>query len=191
MTNIKTYICLLIATFFFWQAGQSQSWKKNHHYWQLKAGVGLLPTFAKDQTKSEVPPLSLELRYRFNKKFSLGLLVGQSVSEATRTHHTGIVESFHHNYKMFAFRASVNTHRWEKWQAYGGIFLAYQQSVIERKSDEKYTSKDTLTHYTPKSNNFLYSGFLGMTFFPDPQLAIFGELSYGLSIATIGIGYSW
>jgi len=171
---------------------QCARWKQTHQYWQLRTGIGLLPTFAKDHTTSEVPPLSMELRYRPSPRFSLGLLAGGSVSTVTQEHHSSSSLSLRNNFKMVALRAAVHAQRWVKWAPYGGISLAYQHSLVEDVGGaEEEDPTTSLIHYTPRKTGVFYGAFIGTCYQPFPQLEIFGELGYGLSILTLGVGFSW
>lgn len=170
---------------------QCSRWKKNHDSWQFRTGIGLLPTFVKDQSNGEIPPVSLELRYRPNPKFSIGLLAGTSASTVTQEHHSGATQPFRNSFRMLALRAAVHTQRWEKWQAYGGIALAYQNNRVTQIGSDNKASDDGVIHYSPKRDDLFYSAFLGTAYQPVPQIEIFGELSYGLSILTLGAGFSW
>lgn len=171
---------------------QCARWKQTHQYWQIRTGVGLLPTFVKDHTTSEVPPLSLELRYRPTPRFSLGLLAGGSVSSVTQDHHSGNSLTLRNKFQMLALRAAVHTQRWEKWAPYGGISLAYQHNQVEDMANTPQGARETSPiHYTSLKKGVFYGGFIGTCYQPVPQIEIFGELSYGLSIATLGVGFSW
>lgn len=182
------FVCLVPSE----AQAQCARWKQTHQYWQLRTGAGLLPTFAKDNVTSEVPPLSLELRYRPTPRFSLGLLAGGSVSSVTQEHHSGSSLSLRNNFQMLALRAAVHTQRWEKWAPYGGISLAYQNTRIEDVGSTKEEDPEaSLIHYTPRKTGVFYGAFIGTCYQPVPQLEIFGELGYGLSILTMGVGFSW
>ena len=194
---MRTLLIFSLFTFFVCLApenaqAQCTRWKQTHQYWQLRTGVGLLPTFAKDHTLSEVPPLSMELRYRPSPRFSLGLLAGGSVSSVTQEHHSGSSLSLRNTFRMAALRAAVHSQRWVKWAPYGGISLAYQYNQVEDVGKTKEEDLEaSLIHYTPRKTGVFYGAFIGTCYQPVPQLEIFGELGYGLSILTLGVGFSW
>ncbi len=171
--------------------GQSARWKKTHQYWQIRSGVGLLPTFAKSHTTSEVPPLSLALRYRPSPLFSVSLLAGGSVSSATQHHRSGSSLSLRNNFRMIALRGAVHAQRWTKWAPYAGISLAYQHCRVEDIGNSQRAPEESMIHYTPRKEGLFYGAFVGTCYQPIPSLEIFGELGYGLSILTMGVGFSW
>lgn len=190
MRALLTFIVVFVLVSLASQDLQAQCarWKKNHEYWQVRAGVGLLPTFAKDHASTEVPPLSLELRYRPTPRFSLGLLAGGSLSSVLQEHHTGTSITLRNKFQMIALRAAAHSQRWEKWAPYGGISLAYQYNKVENIEEGKDVAAPI--HYVPRKSGFFYTAFVGTCYQPVPQIEIFGELSYGLSILTLGAGFS-
>lgn len=172
-------------------AAQCSRWKKNNPNWQFRTALGLAPTFIKDHVQTEVPPVSLEIRYRPHPKFSIGLLAGTSVSTTTHEHHTGVQQSFRNAFRMYALRAGVHSQRWEKWEAYGGMVLAYQNNIISSSMEDKTPISEPPIHFVPRKTGFFYSAFVGTAYRPYPQIELFGELSYGLSLVTVGAGFSW
>lgn len=193
MRKLSIQIILIAILSLTYQAANAQCarWKRNHNFWQLRTAIGLTPTFVKDHAQTEIPPVSLELRYRPNPKFSLGLLAGTSASTVVQEHHSGTRQTLHNKFRMLALRAAVHTQRWEKWQTYGGIVLAYQNNQVSSVQLDKAPVNGPAIHYTPRKEGFFYSAFLGTAYKPVPQIELFGELSYGLSILTIGAGFSW
>lgn len=192
MRSFIIQLLLIGASLFFVQSANAQCsrGKATQYSWQLRMATGLTPTFVKDHTSTTIPQLSLELRYRPNPKFSLGLLAGASVSNVIQHHHTGVSQHLENEFRMVALRAGIHTQRWEKWETYGGILLAYQHNRVTSQDGDKANTASAI-HYTPQQQGFFYSAFLGSAFKPVPQIELFGELSYGLSILTVGAGFSW
>lgn len=193
---MRALICFILGITFTMLSFQTVNaqctrWKKNHNFWQFRTGIGITPTFVKDHATAELPPVSLELRYWPNPKFSIGLLAGNSISTVTQKHHSGTSQTFRNDFRMLAVRAAVHTQRWEKWKAYGGILLAYQHNKVESTGPGKYPDEQGPIHYTPRNTGLFYSAFIGTAYQPVPQIELFGELSYGLSILTVGAGFSW
>lgn len=156
--------------------------------WEIRTGIGLLPTFLKDHAKSELHPISLELRYRANAKFSVGLLAGNSISQAVQEHHTGETRRVRNDFRMAALRGAVHSNPFEKWEIYGGIVLGYSQSKVtymDINPEKDY--EPTFFPKTPQRNGMLFSGFVGSNYRVYKNVNIFGELGYGLSLATTGV----
>jgi hypothetical protein len=193
MRTLLISILILLFTGLITNSGHAQCarWKKDFQHWQIRSGIGLLPSFAKDRVTTITPPLSLELRYQFNPTFSLGLLAGRSISAVTRTDLNRNKETYQNDFRMLALRASAHTHRWTKWQAYGGVVIGYQDNNIDyQRSGKEIQTRDSSPQYRPTSQ-LLYSAFIGSAYHPIPRLEIFGELGFGLSILSVGFGYSW
>jgi hypothetical protein len=191
MKTLTPFILILLFVFVSNQhlKAQRPNWKKNHQYWQVRAGIGLLPTFLKDQATAVCPPLSIELNYRLTPRFSLGLLAGGSLSTVTLEHHSGSSLKLRNKFQMIALRGAVHTQRWEKWKPYGGISLAYQYNKVDEMKTQKVTTSPI--YYAPRKSGFFYGAFVGTCYQPVPQVEIFGELGFGLSILTMGVGFSW
>lgn len=166
---------------------QAQSGKKMPH-WEVRAGVGLLPTFLKDHAKTELQPLSLEVRYRPTKKFSLGLLAGSSISQAMQEHHTGETRLVRNNFQMIALRGAVHSNPFEKWELYGGMTLGYTNSNVDYTNlDDPKDSEPSFFPQPKERDGLLFSAFLGTSYKVYNNVNLFGELSYGLSLATAGV----
>ena len=189
--KVIRFLCVLILFMISFQVTYSQGLKnkKKHHAWELRTGVGLLPTFLKDHSKSNLPPLFIEARYRPSATLSLGLLAGHSKSKSTLSHLNVPAQEVSHDYRLLGVRAGIHSKRWVQWEPYGGITLAYQQSRISVEEDD--SSKYPEIQVPARKNSFFYSAFIGTSFQPLPHLEIFGELSYGLSLLKLGIGYRW
>lgn len=155
-------------------------------HWEVRAGMGVLPTFLKDHTATELPPISLEVRYRPTSRFSVGLLAGNSIAQAMVKHQNANERLVRNDFKMAALRGAIHSSPFERFEVYGGILLGYSHSDVSYTTpDEKDTDPTFLP--TPKvRNGLLFSGFMGTSYRAYNNVHLFGELSYGLSIATVG-----
>ena len=107
---------------------QAQSRKKMPH-WEVRAGIGLLPTFLKDHASTELQPVSLEVRYRPTQKFSVGLLAGNSISQAMQEHHTGETRMVRNNFKMIALRGAIHSNPFEKLETSILLFIIASEEL--------------------------------------------------------------
>ena len=159
-------------------------------HWEARAGIGLLPTFVKDHAKTELQPISLELRYRPTQKFSIGLLAGASISQAMEEHHTGETRTVRNNFQMVALRTAVHSSPFEKWEIYGGTTFGYTNSDVTYLDAEgpKNETDEPSFFPTPKERDgFLFTAFVGTNYRVYNNVSLFGEISYGLSLATAGV----
>ncbi|MEL7222068.1 MAG: hypothetical protein AAGJ93_12165, partial [Bacteroidota bacterium] len=150
---------MLIAIFSCTFSTQANAQSRNKiPQWEVRAGVGLLPTFLKDQTRSELQPISLEVRYRANAKFSLGLLAGNSISQVVQEHHTGETRRVRNDFRMAALRGAVHSSPFEKWEVYGGIVLGYTHSnVTYMNVDSEKDFDPTYFPQAPQRNGLMFS----------------------------------
>jgi hypothetical protein len=157
--------------------------------WEIRAGMGLLPTFLKDQVSTQLLPVSLELRYRLAQRFSLGLVGGHSISTARFTHFSGDEQTFRNAFTMVALRGAVHSSPWEKWEVYGGMYLGYSHANV---TCDEVTHKDEGHSDLPRPqvrNGLLFSAFVGASVRAYDHVHLFGELGYGLSLTTVGFSY--
>jgi hypothetical protein len=157
--------------------------------WEARLGVGLLPTFVKDDVKSIQPPLSIELRYRPLENLSFGLLTGQSISRGLIEHHTGERRLATNRFQTAALRIAAHSNPWERWEVYGGLVLGYNKSNIEYTETNQSKSLENFMPIPPTRNGFTYTAFVGTSIKIGNRLSAFGELGFGLSIATAGMSY--
>lgn len=192
MQNFKLLLlALTLCTFLTPQNANAQKYKLDK--WEARAGIGLLPTFIKDHAKSELQPISFELRYRMNKKMSLGLLVGNSVSQAYQKHHSGATRMVRNHFKMAAIRAAVHSSSFEKLEMYGGILLGYTKNNVDYTDTTKKETIEEPSFFPVQKtrDGILFSAFIGSSYKVRDNVRLFGELSYGLSILTTGISISF
>ena len=156
--------------------------------WEVRAGMGMLPTFLKDHVSTQQLPLSVELRYRPVRQISLGFLAGRSVSTGQVQHFSGGEQVFRNTYSQFALRAAVHSSPWETWELYGGLYLGYAHSQVDYQSDLSKSEMNDLPRPAARQG-VLISGFLGTSVRLLDEFRAFGEVGYGLSLATVGLSY--
>lgn len=186
-TLLSTLLFVLCALVFTPKATAQSS--NSLPQWEVRAGIGLLPTFLKDHAKNELLPVSLEVRYRANRKFSVGLLAGNSISHAMQEHHTGETRRVRNDFRMVALRGAVHTNPFERWEVYGGIVLGYSKSNVTytNTSDDKDYEGPSFFPQARQRNGLMFSGFVGSSYQLYKNVSVFGELGYGLSLATTGV----
>lgn len=165
---------------------------------QLGVGVGVVPTFFKDDVSTVVPPLSLNMAYRMSEKFSLSAFASySSTTSALLKYNDGSTNVFHNEMLIVGVRPAVHFVNLDKWDVYGGFSFAYNVPIVQvdnTPSDEPLygdNKPDTPTpsFYREAENNFTYSGFVGATYYVKKNLGIFGEVGYGISLLNIGVNY--
>ncbi|RMF03958.1 MAG: hypothetical protein D6772_01380 [Bacteroidetes bacterium] len=168
----------------------SKSCSKSKSHLEIAAGLGVLPTFFKDQVNVEQVPLSLEVRYRPNEIFSVGVLAGRSVANTSLQHHSGSVQFIRNDYRVVALRLGVHSRRWEQAEIYGGMSIGYQAGRITSDFVDNKTLDSQLPFYFQAHPQHVYlTAFLGGAWTPIPRYKCFAELGYGLSLVSVGLSY--
>ncbi|MCB0582553.1 MAG: outer membrane beta-barrel protein [Phaeodactylibacter sp.] len=155
---------------------------------ELAAGIGVFPTFAKDDATTVVPPVSARLDVRLAPNFSLGAYAAFSSSEARRVGLTeGTIRDISNKFTLIGLRAAAHANRMDNWDIYGGAMLGYN---IPRVSDSITKEKSEIegpTFSRPAQNEFTYSAFVGASYYPVKNIGLFAEVGYGISIFNLGV----
>ena len=154
---------------------EAQSCDKAFRHLEVYAGLGLFPTFLQDQVQGIQPPLFVGARYRFNDRLSLGMLVGQSAAKVTRRLWQGLEQTLENRFSVVAIRGAAHTHRWEKWEVYGGMSLGYAFNDAHYAYELTDTRDQALGEILqPRWRDGIFlSAFLGTSFSPYPRCHLF------------------
>ena len=176
---------------------------------QLNAGIGIVPTYVMDEnTTALMPPVSLTLGLRMSDHFVLSAFAGMTKAEAYLPMQRDGSEWYVKNEStMVGVRAEMHTARRDNFDIYGGAMIGYNMPTIERlllKNDVHGSGENPTTinandvdgprPFRPSSENegqAIIAGFVGASWYVTPNVSIFGEVGYGVSIGTIGLGYKF
>lgn len=155
--------------------------------WEAGAGIGVLPTFAKDRPSSIVPPVSMYVSYRISGMLSIEGIGGYSASKVGRM--SSITEEplqCDNRYRFAGMRLSVHTdpYRFDAWDVYGGMQGILTFSRITQTSLIK-SSLPTITENT----RFYATAYVGARFALNHNWGIWGELGLGAALGTLGISF--
>jgi hypothetical protein len=166
---------------------------------ELSAGIGLLPTFVKDDGNTLVPPVTLRAGYRFSSNFSLSAFAAYSATEtAELARTTGVVEQFQNDFLIFGLRPTVHATSFKNWDIYGGFAIGYvvptvERTVISEPVDTRNVVVDEVQYETSftrdATNELLFSGFIGANYYFRKKTAVFAEVGYGISILNAGVTF--
>ena len=153
---------------------------------ELAAGIGLFPTFAKDNATTTIPPARFNLRLAPN--FSLGAYAAYSSSEA---HQVGLpggaVRDVSNEFYVLGLRAAAHTNRMDNWDIYGGAMLGYNIPKVDETITKEKSDIDGPTFSRPAENKVTYSAFVGASYYPMKNIGLFAEVGYGISIFNMGV----
>ncbi|MCO6477993.1 MAG: hypothetical protein J5I94_15280 [Phaeodactylibacter sp.] len=184
---MKNLILLSILALFFTQMANAQHRRAQENYLDINAGMGILPTFVKDAGKVVSPPLSLSADFKLARNFSLGAFAGFSVTETgLRPMRDGGTAKWQNRFSLAGLRLAGRSGQMGPWNIYGGMSVAYSHSTIDMMEGQLEKVKDE-QGVQENSGKILLAGFIGGRHSFTPRLGAFGELSFGLSLATVGL----
>lgn len=184
MKKLMLCVCTLLMIS---QWGFAQK-KMNHAgFIDINAGIGLFPTFVKDAGRMKVPPLSLNMTYRLKENFSLGMFVAHSVTETDMVLlKSGEIAKWENSFSHIGLRMAAHVRQLDPWDVYGGLSLGYSVSHIDMMLGDLQKVKDE-KGIKENAANMLITGFLGCRYAMTEKVGIFGELGFGVSLATVGL----
>ena len=155
---------------------------------EFAAGIGLLPTFVKDDATTIVPPVSARLGVRLAPNFSLGAYAAYSSSESLqRELPDGAIEDLSNEFFMVGLRAAAHASRIENWDIYGGAMIGYNMPNVSSEKVSEKSNSDGPSFSRPAENEFTYSAFVGASYYPVKNLGVFAEIGYGISLLNMGV----
>lgn len=185
----------LIASFLFLSSAQAQLTLAKKGDIDVAIGIGLLPTFAADDARLLIPPLSATVDYRIAPNFSVGTYFAFSSSEISQRDlpNNGDIYTWQNDFSVIGFRLAAHGVRIDNWDFYGGFMLGLNmpnvtQTIISDQLEEK-DIEDGPDYYRPAKNTTTFSGFLGATYYVAQNFGIYGEIGFGISIFNLGLSY--
>ncbi len=170
---------------------------------EIKAGIGLLPTFVNQDSRVLTLPVQVTAGYRLSPIFSVAAYGGYtSVMSAVKENRDGSSYQAQNDFLIVGLRAQAHVIRFDNLDIYGGFMLAYNSPRITRtqiteRNPEHSSAIDELglnpTPYNPnpKNNNVIAAGYIGGAYYFTENVSVFGEVGYGISLATFGLGYKF
>ncbi len=168
---------------------------------ELKAGVGILPTFINQDSKVLTQPVQATLSYRLSPIFSVDAYAGySSTMGAVETYRDGSSYQSQNDFLSLGLRASAHMIRVKNVDVYGGMMLSYNKPFVTTTTiTDAYAhqASDALTinptPFNPEGpkNNLIVGGFVGGSYYFAKNINVFGEIGYGVSLATVGLGYKF
>lgn len=185
---MKKWMLLSIFALFITQLANAQRRAPKKHI-DINAGVGLLPTFVKDAGKVKSPPLALSADFKLAEHFSLGAFAGFSVTETgLRPMRGGGVAKWRNSFTLFGLRLAAQSSQIGPWNIYGGMSMAYSHSNVDMMEGQLEKVKEE-QGIKESSGKMLLAGFIGGRHSFTPRLGLFGELGFGISLATVGLSF--
>lgn len=180
----------LVFLFITFQMADAQTEKfkpMNYPYFETSVSIGLLPTFIKDISRSEVPPIGLRVEYRINARFSAGFFGGYTQAMSTPDLlRDGKPMTFNTKFSMIGGRFAVHSTTFERWDMYGGLGIHYTHTDIDVMDGDIEKLKKH-KRFDPCRGGIMMSAFIGTKYALNPSFSIFGEVGYGISLLNLGM----
>ena len=184
---MKNLMLIPLLALILAQVADAQNRRAPQKYVDINAGIGILPTFVKDAGKVNAPPMSLTADFKLAEHFSLGAFAGYSVTETgLRLLRDGGTAKWRNRFSVVGVRLAAQSRPLGPWNIYGGMSVAYSHSNIDMMEGQIQKVKEE-KGIKESSGKILMGGFIGGRHSLTPRLGLFGELGFGISLATAGL----
>jgi len=157
---------------------------------EVDIGVGLINTFIDQNTEAPIPPLSLNVHYRFKKTLSLGVHLGYSKTnyspDINLEDDPAPIPEVTNNYFLAGLRFDGHFSR-DRFDFYGGAMLGYNFSINQFNglATDRRLGNIVVDEY---ADIFIFSGHIGAKYLIIRNFGIFGEIGGGrASIISVGL----
>lgn len=175
-------VCLSLSVF-------AQKSETKPTKFDARIGIGLFPTFLKDDAQVNILPINANLDYRLSKLFSLGIYAGYSKSTASKQGVFGGDDMLEWSNQFLTVGVRGTFHfptSFKNWEPYGGVTIGANTSMIEVKQGVP----ETIEKMQLKTNtDFAMTFFVGTRFKVSENIGVYGEIGFMASLANVGISY--
>lgn len=184
--NLAFFLTLAFAT-----TVQAQ----NNAKFSFSAGIGLVPTFVADDANVNTPPLTFRAGYQVTPSFNLSAFAGFSNSTSSTPYLVtdGQLAQMNNKQLLTGLRAEIRKDFDGKFDVYGGGIIGLNRTETTEydynTGDVIVRNPDAPTPFDPNApkSQFLYSGFIGGTYYFAKNVGLFAEVGYGVSLLSTGI----
>ncbi len=175
----KTLAVFTLTVFFISNAFAQSPYQKGSKIGQVGIGYG----FAGIYGSTSVPPISLGFQYGFEDKISIGGLIGYTSSTYDLGHWYGEDYSWTYSYILIGARGEYHfLENSENMDGYGGVTLGYAITSVSAPSGY-------YGGYSAGTSYMVYGFHVGLRYYFNPNIAIFGEAGYGVGYITAGVAF--
>lgn len=182
--NIQKILVTTCVVFFILNTTIAQT--ANKRQLTLQAGIGLVPTYFMDNSKTLVPPLSLTINYKINPVLSIGAFGAHSSSRSANSIlQDGSVYNLQNDSWIGGLRVAAHSTTFDNFDIYGGFSVAYQLPDVQ--TNVVNPGEQRIPDTRVPDNKVLYAGFIGTSAYLTENFGLFGEVGYGISLLTVGL----
>ncbi len=154
----------------------------------LSLGVGLFPTFFKDDGHVLVPPSSIAYEKRLTKILGLGASLGYSNTISKIEFGSNAeFKAYQNHFFYFNVRTGAHCLLYKKWNVYGGVSMGFYHIKVKAQNGS-FGDFEYHRGIKEKSSALVWNAFVGFRYHCCGRLVFHCELSYGVSILNLGVG---
>ena len=156
----------------------------------IQIGYGLLTTAViLDDATTNLPPITIRGDRFFSDNFSLG--VAYTVASHTNQPYIipdGLAQRIKNTTHQVVVRPTFHMTSLKNLDLYGGfnVGLNFEMFSVDRGSTEYITEH---LNFQPQKTKAVYTAFVGGRCVLDKKWSAFGEIGYGVSLLSFGVGY--
>lgn len=170
---------LLISSFCVTSLFAQSPFEKGTKLGQVGIGYG----FAGIYGTTSVPPISLGFQYGIEQKISIGGILGYTSSTYDLGRYNGVDYSWTYTYILIGARGEYHfLENSENMDGYAGATLGY--AIASFSEPNGYSG-----YYTAGGSYMVFGVHIGLRYFFNPNIALFGELGYGVGYITVGVAF--
>ena len=175
----KIAVAVFALLFFSINAFAQAPYNKGDKIGQIGIGYG----FAGIYGSTSVPPITAGFQYGLEDKISIGGLIGYTSSSYDYGTWLGTDYTWTYSYILIAARGEYHfLENSEKLDGYGGVTLGYAITSVSEPSG--------FSGYYSAGASYMVGGVhVGLRYYFNPNIAIFGEVGYGVGYITAGAAF--
>ncbi|MCB0635671.1 MAG: hypothetical protein KDC54_03590 [Lewinella sp.] len=193
MTNLKLALLFLVSSI---TLANAQSIQLTPGNLQLGLGLGVVPTFAADQTQTLVPPVSARADVMVANNFALGVYAAYSSVEGQQYNEpAAVMTQFQNNNLMLGMRATAMSNDMSGWRVYGGFMAGANLPDVSSETtyldDTPKDGRDSQypTFFKPAETSMIFSGYVGAQRAIGKRFGAYAEAGLGISLFNLGLVY--
>ncbi len=168
-----------VVIFFVSNTFAQAPYQKGDKIGQVGIGYG----FAGIYGTASVPPISVGFQYGIEDKISIGGLVGYTSSTYDYGTWYGTDYSWTYTYIIIGARGEYHfLENSNNMDGYAGATLGYAIASVS-------TPSGFTGYYSAGTSYMVFGAHLGLRYYFNPNIAVFGEVGYGVGYITAGVAF--